>query len=66
MYRVMQQTEDRQEFCAHGGFASWEAAEDWIDNNGSQWPESRFYVESEQSYHDDDYHDDEYLDDVPW
>jgi hypothetical protein len=64
-YRVMQNTEDGMDFCAQGGFATWEAADQWIDTNANQWPESRFYVESEQCYHHE-YHDDPYLDDVPW
>lgn len=63
-YRVMQQTEDGMDFCAHGGFASWEAAEDWIDNNQSNWPESRFFVESEENFHHST--DEELLQDVPW
>jgi hypothetical protein len=61
-YRVMQATEDRREFCAAGDFASWEAAEQWIDANESNWPESRFWVEAEAAYNPDC----EELDDIPW
>lgn len=62
-YRVMQSTEDGMEFCANGGFASWEAAEEWIEANENNWPESRFYVEPEFFSHN---MEDEILEDVPW
>ena len=64
-YRVMQQTEDGMEFCAKGGFATYTAADSWIDDNQSNWPESNFYVDADAVY-PRDYHNHPEFEDVPW
>lgn len=63
-YHVMQRCETGEEFLAQGGFATWEAAEKWIDENENFYPESTFSVGADFLYEHE--FQPEELTDIPW